>query len=477
MKQKMFGMLTAAVIAASCCQPVSAAETPEQNTAGDAPPALSYEEADQNADVPDAGIPQQHQNNDYTWDRNGTGLKDRFGPYFRIGASINRFTAQNPSYQQFYQKHFNSVTCENEMKPDQIIKSIDGTDVTVDLTAPAPVLKFAEENGIGVRGMTFVWYSQTPNDMFRGTPEECDQRIENFIRETFTQIKTNYPDLKLYAYDVVNEPFKNDGGGLRVKSGSPNDCSRWAKVYGDDNDSFIINAFRAARTYAPEDCKLFLNEYNEYMPEKCDDICELAKRIMAAGDYIDGIGMQSHVSSDYPEKKDYEDAVKKFAALGLDIQITELDVTKGRKDSAELYRQQWKDVFNVACNYANHISGVTMWDPCCNYGSRPTFQTLFDRNMQPNAAYYDVVNPTPDIPTPGTTTEASPVFDMCGDANCDGAVDIADAVLIMRYAVEDREAVITDQGRLNSDTDGDGKVSSEDAKRLLLYIAKKIGIL
>ena len=72
-------------------------------------------------------------------------------------------------------------------------------------------------------------------------------------------------------------------------------------------------------------------------------------------------------------------------------------------------------------------------------------------------------------------TQVSERSQCTGDANCDGTVDVADAVLIMRYAVEDREAVITDQGKLNSDTDGDGNVSAEDAKRILLFVAKKIG--
>lgn len=65
---------------------------------------------------------------------------------------------------------------------------------------------------------------------------------------------------------------------------------------GDDNDLFIINAFKATRACAPSDCKLFLNECNEYIPEKRDDIYDLAKRIMAEGDYIDGIGMQLQLS-------------------------------------------------------------------------------------------------------------------------------------------------------------------------------------
>ena len=414
-----------------------------------------------------------HQNEDYTYERDGDTLKDRFGPYFRVGTSLNSYAVKRPDFQQFVKKQFNSVTCENEMTPEQIIKKIDGTEVTVDLSGADNVLKFAEENGIGVRGRSFIWYSQTPNGMFQGTPEESDQRIENFIKETFSQLKTNYPDLKLYAYDVVNEPFKNEGGGLRVRNGTGSDLSQWTNIYGEDNDSFIIHAFKSARKYAPADCKLFLNEYNEYMPEKRDDIYDLAKRIMAEGDYIDGIGMQSHLDASYPDKQLYEDAIKKFESLGLDIQITELDLTDSKRAGEEAQLQLWRDVSKVLMNHADGITSVTMWNPVAGWITDVKYATLFDKNMQPNDAYNEFMYPGWDVPKPVTTADA-PNEGLRGDANCDDCVDISDAVLILRCVVEDREAVITDQGKTNADADRDGKLSSDDAKLILQYIAKKI---
>ena len=79
------------------------------------------------------------------------------------------------------------------------------------------------------------------------------------------------------------------------------------------------------------------------------------------------------------------------------------------------------------------------------------------------------------VPTPVTTT-AAPEEGLRGDANCDDCVDISDAVLILRCAVEDREAVITDQGKTNADADRDGKLSSDDVKLILQHIAKKINL-
>ena len=69
-------------------------------------------------------------------------------------------------------------------------------------------------------------------------------------------------------------------------------------------------------------------------------------------------------------------------------------------------------------------------------------------------------------------TDTPPSF--IGDANCDGTVDVSDAVLVMRYAVADREAVISEQGLKNADTDKNGNTDSDDATLILQYIAQKI---
>ncbi|MBR3447833.1 MAG: dockerin type I repeat-containing protein [Oscillospiraceae bacterium] len=61
-----------------------------------------------------------------------------------------------------------------------------------------------------------------------------------------------------------------------------------------------------------------------------------------------------------------------------------------------------------------------------------------------------------------------------GDANLDCSVDVSDAVLAARFAAEDREAVITDQGKENADVNGDGSVTADDTELILKKIAKKI---
>ncbi len=447
----------------------------------------------------DGSVPYRaHQNKDYSFMSGGEGFKDIFGPYFRIGATVGAIELQDEETRAFYLKHFNSITCENELKPEAILKSVGKDDVTVDLSNADTILRFAEENGIGLRGHNFIWYSQTPAKMFAGTPEESDARIESMIRQTFDQLKTNYPELKLYAYDVCNEVFKMEGGGLRIGGENAlfSDKSGWADVYGNDNNSFIINAFKWARKYAPVDCKLYLSDFNEYMPAKCEDICDLAKAIMAEGDYIDGIGMQSHLDTDYPDPLLYESALKKFAALGLDVQITELEIKNSHSDP-DVQRAMWSDIFRIAMNYADNISSVTMFEPLGSkwrWTLRPYQNSLFKANMEPVPAYYDILDLTDEIAPPvmadvpiakpakpagyqplaSKKTAAAAGVTLRGDVDCSGTVDVSDVVLLMRFAVEDQEAKLTDQGIANGDVDGNGKTDSNDGTVILKYIAKQI---
>ena len=113
-----------------------------------------------------------------------------------------------------------------------------------------------------------------------------NQRLESFIKNTFEIFARDFPNVDLYAYDICNEVFANAGGGLR-----PSTESKWMEIYGDD--SYIKNAFTYARKYAPANCKLYLNDFNEYIPAKTQNIYDMAMQLKNLG-IIDGIGMQSH---------------------------------------------------------------------------------------------------------------------------------------------------------------------------------------
>ncbi len=112
---------------------------------------------------------------------------------------------------------------------------------------------------------------------------------------------------------------------------------------------------------------------------------------------------------------------------------------------------------DITMKYNDEILTITPYEA--------TLRTFYYINKYGDKIYFTSTN-TPAIVTIDIT--------MFGDATCDNAVDVADAVLIARFAAEDRDAVFTDQGRLNADVMYDGNLDIQDAERILQYIAKKI---
>ena len=144
-------------------------------------------------------------------------LKDAFKDKFKIGTSVSPFEFNVGS--TFIKNHFNSITPENELKPDSIINQqacqSQGNNVNTQVvfgSGTQTTLKFCQDNGIPLRGHTFVWYSQTPDWFFREnfnsggnyvSRDIMDQRLESFIKNTFELIASKYPKLEVYAFDVA----------------------------------------------------------------------------------------------------------------------------------------------------------------------------------------------------------------------------------------------------------------------------------
>ena len=323
-------------------------------------------------------------------------LKDAFQGKFKIGTSVSPHELNSGA--DFIKKHFNSITPENELKPDSILSQQgcqqQGKNVETIVNfgqGTRATLSFCEKNKIPLRGHTFVWYSQTPDWFFRDnfsqngnyvTKDIMNQRLESFIKNTFALLKKDFPSLEVYAYDVCNELFVNDGGGMRPASNS-----KWMQVYGDD--SFVMNAFTYARKYAPSGCKLYINDYNEYIPAKTNDIYNMAMKLKEAG-VIDGIGMQSHLDVGYPSASLYNTAVEKFLSTGLEVQITELDITTNGNFSSQA--SLFKEIFSIAVKNAAKIPAVTVWGTHDSISWRSNQSPLlFGSNYTPKEAYTAVM--------------------------------------------------------------------------------------
>jgi len=335
-----------------------------------------------------------------------TGLKDIYSSHFKFGNILNGSTVN--TMQQVVLREFNSITPENELKPDQTLvqSGSTNTDIKVELKNGAKaILKFCEDNNIPVRGHTLVWHSQTPEWFFKDnfqtsgnwvTPAVMDQRMESYIKKMFELITTSYPKLNLYAYDVVNEAASDAGAPRQPGNGSGK--SMWVQVYG--GNSFVEKAFTYARKYAPKTTKLFYNDYNEYMGAKRDYIANSIVKPLYDKGLLDGMGMQSHLeirqgTNPFPSVSDYGNAVKKYKDIGVEIHVTELDAGM---DSA-YYNEQtqatyYKNIMNeIITKGGSAVTAVVIWGIQDNQSWRKAEKPLlFDASGNKKPAYTSVAS-------------------------------------------------------------------------------------
>lgn len=433
-------------------------------------------------------------------------LADVYRPYFKIGTAIMASNLSSKPFMGLVEKHFNeSITFGNELKPDFVLDKAatlaymeandgDQTNPQISLTSAKALLNYCRDNNIPVRGHTLVWHSQTPDWFFKEnfsddgdwvSKEVMIQRMENYIKNVMEALAEQYPTVDFYAWDVVNEAW-TDGGQPRTAGSNnvTNGNSAWVQVFGDN--SFIEYAFKFARQYAPEGCKLYYNDYNEYIDGKTNAICEMATDLKAKG-LIDGIGMQSHLATNFPSAAQYKKALAKFAALGLDIQVTELDITTSDTSEAglETQAQVYSDIMDALVEYSDGISAVIFWGVTDDQSWRASqLPLLFDKDFKAKPAYYAIVDgleavttaprDTTTTTTTTTTTAATtaPSGDfLAGDVDCNGVVEINDVVLLARYVAQDDTVKITVQGVANGDYNQDGSVDSTDITAVCRQLA------
>ena len=315
--------------------------------------------------------------------------------------------------QKLVVKHFNSITPGNELKPDSCLdrtatleeseKTGEYINPKVKVGAAQPILDFAAENDIPVRGHTLVWHSQTPTWFFKekwdpeGDWVDKDTmliRMENYIKNLFDAVKATYPKVKFYAWDVVNEAILDDGkprNGGSQEQGSGN--SPWVKIFGDN--SFIKYAFQFAKKYGIEGCKYYYNDYNEYMPQKTPAIIQMVNEVNEGEQLIDGIGLQSHLDVNFPGLSAYEKAVRLLSETGLDLQITELDATT--QDTSEngfkIQAQYYSDIMDILVKYSKSISAVVFWGTTDDQSWRADrCPLLFNEDYSAKPCFYSIVD-------------------------------------------------------------------------------------
>lgn len=260
-------------------------------------------------------------------------IKEVFGQHnMKAGTCLSYNMINSKKSVQIITQHFNSITFENELKPEAILnqqESKKNGDLVVNFSKNTlEMLEWCKTNNMSLRGHTLIWHSQTPNWIFhedfdtnkpRAGREVMLGRMESYIKQVFELLESlGYLEM-FYAYDVVNEAWI-DNGTMRPES-------MWLQTIGED---YLWYAFYFADKYAPEYIDLYYNDFNEQIQDKPEALYNFVQTLKDEnGEYmIDGIGFQAHLYTE-DSLEDYFATVDKLGSLGLKINLTELDVSLG----------------------------------------------------------------------------------------------------------------------------------------------------
>lgn len=340
-------------------------------------------------------------------------LKDVLGKYFLVGAAVDRNlpAGEDPQAETLVKAQFNQVVAENCMKGELIHPEVN----RYDWTDADRLVDWSQRHGMTLIGHCLVWHSQPPKWMF------TDETGKNVSRETLIgrmyshimTVVTRYRG-KIKGWDVVNEAFEDDGS------------YRKTPYYNIIGPEYLALAFQFAHEADPK-AELYYNDYSMSKPGKREAVCQLVRQLKAKGIRIDAVGMQSHNGYNYPDYSDYEKSLEAFAAEGVKVMLTELDMNmlpnpkdfngaeisqnfklmeqynpyvKGLdKKAQKLFNQRYLDLFRIVERHKDVISRVTFWG--VNDGhtwlndwpvkGRTNYPMLFDRDYQAKPVVKDIL--------------------------------------------------------------------------------------
>ncbi|GAA4063656.1 endo-1,4-beta-xylanase [Amphibacillus indicireducens] len=331
--------------------------------------------------------------------RNLTSISEVYKDYFMIGNAVSTSDFAGDRL-TLLKGHHNLVTAENAMKPDSAYNNRH-----FDFNAEDMFVQMALDEGLAVHGHVLVWHQQSPEWLWADDAGESLAR-EDALVNLRTHIETTVAHFgdSVISWDVVNEAMNDNPPNPEDWQGSLRQ-SGWLQAIGPD---YIEESFRIAKDVIDQngwDIKLYYNDYNDDNQQKAEAIYQMVKEInenyAAENDgelLIDGIGMQGHYNIN-TNPENVRLSLEKFASLGVEVGVTELDVTSGsdgEQTEEELNQQAYlyARLFQIYRDNHEHISRITFWglDDGSSWRSDQS-PLLFDRNMQAKPAYYAVINP------------------------------------------------------------------------------------
>ncbi|HEY9124985.1 MAG TPA: endo-1,4-beta-xylanase [Bacteroidales bacterium] len=331
-------------------------------------------------------------------------LKDAFAGKFFIGTAMNaeQILEKDTAAVRLIKENFGAIVAENCMKAGPIQPK----EGEFDFSLADKFVEFGEKNNKFITGHCLVWHSQAPRWFFKdslGNDVSREVLIERMKKHIYTVVGRYKGRVK--GWDVVNEAIDDRDGSLRK--------SKYYQIIGED---FIKLAFQFAHEADPQ-AELYYNDYSLSDPKKRKGAIEIVKKLKEQGVRIDAVGEQCHVGLDYPTIDELEKTITEFAALGVKVMITEMDVVvlpmdwslgadvsarveykkksdlyvNGLPDSVNtVFEKRYLDLFKLFLKHKDVITRVTLWGVTDANSwknnwpipGRTDYPLLFDRKYQ-----------------------------------------------------------------------------------------------
>lgn len=337
-------------------------------------------------------------------------LRAAVGDRMLIGTAIMAQDLQDPRHADLITREFNCLTGGNEFKPDALQK-MKGT---FTFEKADQLVAFAKRHDMKVVGHTLLWHNQSPAWLFQnadGEPLPREAALANLKDHVAAVIQHFGNDV--VGWDVLNEGITDgDDGYLRDTPAR--------KAIGDD---YVVQAFKIAHEANPN-VELYYNDYNIENPGKRERALKLIRELKAAGVRLDAVGIQGHWLINFPDAQVLDDAITEFAAEGVEVMITEMDIdvlprrSTGaditlREAGADPYKEglpadvqqklaeRYKAFFDVIVKHAADgvVTRVSLWGTTDDHTwlnnfpvrGRTNHPLLFDRNFAPKPAHAAVL--------------------------------------------------------------------------------------
>lgn len=336
-----------------------------------------------------------------------SGLKDLYKDDFLVGTMIpaESFMREDKTFTALLTREFNSIATDNIFKWDHIHP----TEIHWNWAYADSFIEFGEAHNVHTLGHTLLWHAQLPMGLFVDRPDKPINR-DSLLKKIETHITTIVDRYKgrMNAWDVVNEAVDEGKGWVQ---------SPWFRTIGPD---YMEYAFNYAREADPK-ATLIYNDFNMWLPEKRDFVVNLLKEYKKKNVPIDVIGMQGHFGLTYPDLSELEKSIEAYAAQGMRIHFTELEVDvlppvppgeypdyvpelDPYKDSlpdkvGDQLSRRYEEIFKMFLRHRDKIDRVTFWGTSDDeswkndfpINGRTNYPLLFDRRRQPKKAYEAVV--------------------------------------------------------------------------------------